>query len=212
VLVFAAVGLRVDRFDAAHPAPTQLMYALNADDNTARWLSAETTPQKWTSHYVSGKPAEVVATLPAFGAEKLLSGPAAAATIPAPQLTVESDVRSGDTRTMRLRLLPQRQVRLVTLHVGADAAVTAATVGGRRLPTDRTAGGPWGFGFVFHAPPATGIEIILSVRAQGPVTFRVMDASDGLSTLPGFVPRPPDVGIAGSHISEMLAVARTYTL
>ncbi|HEV7961793.1 MAG TPA: M28 family peptidase [Actinoplanes sp.] len=212
VLVFAAVGLRADRFDAAHPAPTQLMYALNADDNTARWLSAETRPQKWTSHYVSGKPAEVVDTLPAFGAEKLLSGPAAAAALPAPQLTVESDTRSGDTRTMRLRLLPQRQVRLATLHVGAEAAVTAATVGGRELPTNRTAGGPWGFGFVFHAPPATGIEIILSVRTQSPVTFRVMDASDGLGALPGFVPRPPDVGIAGSHISEMLAVARTYTL
>jgi hypothetical protein len=211
-LVFAAVGLRADRFDATHPAPTQLMYALNADDNTARWLSAETRPQKWTSHYVSGKPAEVVDTLPAFGAEKLLSGPAAAAALPAPQLTVESDSRSGDTRTMRLRLLPQRQVRLVTLHVGAEFTVTTATVDGRQLPTNRTTGGPWGFGFVFHAPPATGIEIIVSVRTQRPVRFRVMDASDGLGTLPGFVARPPDVGIAGSHISEMLAVARTYTL
>jgi hypothetical protein len=187
------------------------MYALNADDNTARWLSAETRPQKWTSHYVSGKPAAVLDTLPAFGTEKLLSGPAPAATLPAPLLTVESDTRAGDIRTMRLRLLPQRQVRLVTLHVGAEAAVTAATVGGRALPTDRTAGGPWGFGFVFHAPPATGIEIMVSVRTQSPVKFRVMDAGDGLGALPGFVPRPPDVGIVGSHFSEMLAVARTYT-
>ena len=210
-VVCTAVGLRVDRFDAAHPAPTQLMYALNADDNTARWLSAETKPQKWTSHYVSGKPVKVVATLPTFGEEELLAGPATAADLPAPQLTVESDTRSGDLRTMRLRLTPQRQVRLVTLHVGAAEEVTAATVGGRPVATDRTAGGPWGFGFVFHAPPAEGIEILLSVRTQGPVTFRAMDASDGLSGLPGFVARPPDVGIAGSHSSEMLAVARTYT-
>jgi hypothetical protein len=38
-----------------------------------------------------------------------------------------------------------------------------------------------------------------------------MDASDGLTALPGFKPRPADVGIAGTHSSEMLAVARTYS-
>ena len=210
-IVCTAVGLQVDRFDAAHPIPTQLMYALNADDNTARWLSSETTPQKWTSHYVSGKPVEVVATLPMFGEEKLLTGPAAAADLPAPRLVVEQETRSGDTRQLRLRLTPQRQVRLVTLHVGAGVEVTSATVGGRAIATDRTAGGPWGFGFVFHAPPAEGIEILLSVRAQTPVPLRAMDASDGLGGLPGFVARPPDVGVLGSHSSEMLAVARTYT-
>jgi len=212
VLVFAGVGLRADRFDAAHPAPTHLMYAMDADDNTARWLSTERRPQKWTSRYVSGKPVAVVDTLPALGDTKLLTGPATAGDLPAPRLTVESDTRSGDTRTMRLLLTPQRQVRFVTLHVGADAEVTAATVAGRTVATNRAAGGRWGFGFVFHAPPAGGIEILLSVRTQRPVTFRAMDASDGLAGLPGFVTRPSDVGIVGSHSSEILAVARTYTL
>ena len=31
--VFAGVGLAVDRFDADHPVPTHLMYALDADTN-----------------------------------------------------------------------------------------------------------------------------------------------------------------------------------
>jgi hypothetical protein len=39
-----------------------------------------------------------------------------------------------------------------------------------------------------------------------------MDASDGLSALPGFRARPAEVGIRGSHSSEMLAVARTHRL
>ena len=39
-----------------------------------------------------------------------------------------------------------------------------------------------------------------------------MDASDGLDALPGFRPRPPAVGVVGSHSSEMLAVARTYPI
>jgi hypothetical protein len=212
VVVLAGIGLRVDRFDAAHPVPTQLMYALNADDGTARWLSAEPKPQRWTSHYVHGTPVAVADTLPAFGRGKLRTGPATATTVPAPRLTVESDTRSGENRVLHLLLKPQRQARLVTLHVGAQTQVTAATVGGREVPTDRTTGGGWGFGFVFHAPPTEGIAVDLTVRTQAPVSFRVMDASDGLTALPGFVARPADVGVVGSHFSEMLAVARTYTL
>jgi hypothetical protein len=209
---FGAAGLATDRFDAAHPAPTQLMYALDTDSNSARWLTEEADPQPWTAQYVNGSPAEVTGTLPAFAGDKLITGPATAATLPAPQLTVVGDVRSGGTRAVRLRLLPQRAVRLVTLHVAADAGVTAAAVAGRPVPVDRTAGEGWGFGFVFHGPPPEGIEVTLTVRAQGPVRFRAMDASDGLGALPGFRPRPADVGIRGDHSSEMVAVARTYTV
>ena len=54
IVVFAGVGLRVDRFTPARPAPTELMYALDADTGQARWLSTESSPQKWTAQYVSG--------------------------------------------------------------------------------------------------------------------------------------------------------------
>jgi len=80
------------------------------------------------------------------------------------------------------------------------------------VPATAKPNGPWRFGFVFHAPPAAGIEITLTVKATGPVKFRAMDGSDGLSTLPGFHPRPPAVGVLGSHSSELLTVAKTYTL
>jgi hypothetical protein len=212
VIVFAAVGLRVDRFDRAHPAPTHLMYALDSDTGQARWLSGERSPQKWTAQYVSGSARAVTGTLPAFGSEKLLSGPATAAALPPPRVTLVAATTAGDTRTLRLRLLPQRPVRLVTLHVGAGTPVTAAVVGGRPVPVDRKAGAGWGFGVIFHAPPRSGVDVVLTVRGTGPVKLRAMDASDGLSGLPGFHPRPPDVGVLGSHSSEMVAVARTYTV
>ncbi|MEU4159609.1 M28 family peptidase [Actinoplanes sp. NPDC026670] len=204
-LVCTVTGLVVDRFDAEHPSLTHLMYALDADNGTARWLSEETTPQEWTSQYVEGDPVTVTDTLPAFGAEELRSGPAQAAALPAPALTLLSESRSGDERTMRLRLDPQRAVRFTTLHVSAE--VVSARIGSRTL-----AGGPSGWGFVFHAPPDEGIEISVTVRSAGPVTFRAMDGSDDLSALPGFQPRPPGVGVLGSHSSELVAVAKTYTL
>ncbi|WP_250028741.1 M28 family peptidase [Paractinoplanes maris] len=206
VLVCAGAGLVTDRFDAERPAPTQLMYALDADTGTARWISDESDVQQWTSQYVSGRPHRVDDTLPAFGPGPVRTGEAQPADLPAPKLTVESDTRSGDSRTLTLRLEPQRPVRLVTLHVPGAVEVESATVEGRPVPVHSP-----DFGFAFHAPPAAGIAVTLTLKATGPVRFRAMDAGDGLSGLPGFRPRPSGVGIVGSHTSEMLAVAKTYT-
>lgn len=209
VIVLSAVGLRVDRFDPAHPSLTHLMYALDADNNTAQWVSGEPKVQKWTSQYVSGDLHRAEKSMPWLGTEKVRTGPAQAAPLPAPDLVLEHDGRSSDTRTMTLRLIPQRPVRLAGLNLPAGTPVLAVTVQGRPVPV---APGTEGFGFVFHAPPAGGIEINVTVRANGPMTLQVMDGSDGLGDLPGFRPRPADVGIVGSHTSELCAVAKTYSL
>ncbi|WP_045745259.1 M20/M25/M40 family metallo-hydrolase [Actinoplanes rectilineatus] len=211
-LVFTATGLAVDRFDAKHPSLTHLMYALDADTNTARWLSEESEPQEWTTRYVTQEPAEVAATLPAFGPELLRTGPAPAASLPAPAVTLVSQAPSAGGRTLNLLVEPQRTARFVTLHVAAATTVTAATVGGRAVETGTVAGGGWGFGFVFHAPPAEGVQVTLTVQGTGPVQLRAMDASDDVSAMPGFQPRPAGVGVMGSHSSEMVAVAKSYTI
>ncbi|MFY1596625.1 M28 family peptidase [Micromonospora sp. WMMD737] len=210
-VVLAGVGLAVDRFDAAHPAPTHLMYALDAGTGQARWLSHEEDPQPWTDGYVDG--VTEVADFPGLGDAELRAGPAQAADLPAPKLEVLADTTAGTERTLRLRLVPQRQVRLTTLHVdAATATVLRAEVAGRAVPVEAREG-RWGFGLVFHAPPPEGIEVTLTVTPKaGQVALRAMDASDGLDALPGFRPRPPGVGVVGSHSSEMLAVARTYPL
>ncbi|SCL62249.1 M28 family peptidase [Micromonospora peucetia] len=210
-VVLAGTGLAVDRFDATHPAPSHLMYALDAGTGQARWLSHEENPQPWTDGYVDG--VTEVADFPGLGDAELRAGPAQAANLPAPKLEVLADTTAGTERTLRLRLVPQRQVRLTTLHVDTETAtVLRAEVAGRPVPVEGGAG-RWGFGVVFHAPPPEGVEVTLTVAPKaGQVALRAMDASDGLDALPGFRPRPPDVGIVGSHSSEMLAVARTYPL
>ncbi|MEU9737889.1 M28 family peptidase [Micromonospora chersina] len=211
-VVLAGVGLAVDRFDAAHPVPTHLMYALDTGTGTARWLSHEDDPQPWTDGYVDGT-VSVADDFPGLGDGELRAGPAQAADLPAPKLETLSDTRSGDLRVLRVRVVPQRPVRLLTLHVDTSTAeVRSATVAGRDVPV-KARDGRWGFGVVFHAPPPEGVEVTLTlVPKAGQVNLRAMDASDGLGGLPGFRARPADVGVVGSHSSEMLAVARTYPL
>jgi len=210
VIVFSVVGLSVDRFDRNHPALTQLMYALDADDNSAEWVSDETSVQKWTSQYVSGQLHQISDSLPFFGPEKVRTGQAQPAGIPAPKLTVEKDEPATGGRRLTLRLTPQRPVRLVTLHVEGTTPVLAAEVQGQSITPANRKNQKWGWGFVFHAPPTGGVEVTLTIRTVGPVTFRVMDGSDGFSGVPGFHERPSGVGVVGSHTSELLAVAKTY--
>jgi len=54
--------------------------------------------------------------------------------------------------------------------------------------------------------------ITLTFDTTRPVPLRAMAGSDGLDGLPGFQPRPPGVGVEGSHTSELVLVAKTYTL
>ncbi|MEV0157621.1 M28 family peptidase [Micromonospora sp. NPDC050686] len=215
-VVLAAVGLAVDRFDAAHPVPTHLMYALDTNTGQARWLSHEDDPQPWTDRYVDGR-VGVADEFPALGDGELRAGPAPAADLPAPKLEVLADTTSASgERTLRLRLIPKRPVRLTSLHVEmstlGSAGVLSAGVAGVpvEIPVSHRDEGGW-WGVVFHAPPPEGVEITLTLDQRGDrVTLRAMDASDGLAGLPGFQARPADVGIVGSHSSEMLAVAHTY--
>jgi hypothetical protein len=197
-----AAGLAANPVDAAHPAPTHLMYALDADTGQARWYTDEDDPQDWTARYTPDAPRPPDGFV-VLGEEPLHSGPAPAAPLPAPTVTVTGSSPAAGSRTVRLRITPQRTVRLLALAAPA-ATVTRAVVAGRDVDIrDR-------FAAVLHAPPADGVEIVLEVPGTGPVPLRVIDASTGLGGLPGFVPRPPGVGIAGSHSAEMVMVGRTY--
>ena len=203
-VAFTAVGLTVDRFDARHPAPTQLMYALDADTTTAYWVSQQTDPAGWAAHFVTGT-TDLSAEFPLLSGT-VTTGPAKPAALPSPTLTVDADSTAGGTRSLTLTVHPQRSVRLVDL-TAPGVTVRSAVVQGRSMPVPDK-----GFHLLFHAPPPGGVTVRLVVDGTGPVRFRVMDGSDGLSALPGFVSRPPGVGVQGSHISELVLVARTVTV
>ncbi len=197
-------GLVANTFDAERPAPAHLLYALDADAGEARWLSKD-DPGPWTRQYVSDR-ADVAAAYPVLHGE-LTAGPAQAAPLPAPEVTVVADTTAGPERVVDLVLRPQRPVRLLALRVDG-AQVLRATVVGREV--DPADDGP--FGVVVHAPPAGGVPVTLVLAGGDNPTLWVGDGSDGLAGLPGFMPRPPEVGIAGSHSSELVLVSRTVPL
>lgn len=205
-LVFTGIGLRVDHFDANHPAPAELAYILDTDTGQARWVSTDAQPGDWVRQYLT----ETGDAADTFGLVHgpVSVGPAPVADLPAPQVSVVGDRTTGDRRTLTLRVASRRDARLLYLNM-AGIPVVRATFQGRQVPPEELVGG---LSVVFHAPPPDGLQVELELDSTGPAAVRVLDGSDGLDDLPGFTPRPVGVGIAGSHISEMAFVAGTYTL
>lgn len=202
------IGLATDTFDARHPEPTQLMYALDADSGQAFWASQQSHPAGYLKHYLTGT-RDLSAQFPVLWGGTA-SGPATAADLPAPDVTVESSTEHGATRTVTFKVRSLREARLINLYAPDITVVGASVRAGsvsRDLPVDAH-----GFYLLFHAPPADGITVTLEITGSGPATIRVMDGSDGLNGLPGFVPRPSGVGVQGSHTSELVLVARTATV
>jgi hypothetical protein len=176
-VALVVTGLVVNRFDAVQPAPAQLMYVLDADTGRARWLSTEQDPGRWTSQFVHGQePTDDL--VPVLDGE-LAAGPAPAAPLPAPDVTLQAS-RGGPPapeRTVTVMLRPQRPVRLMGFRVDGDR-VLRATVAGRELDPARV-GPP--FGAIVHAPPPDGVRVTLVLAGTGEARLRVIDGSDGLA-------------------------------
>ena len=202
-------GLLVDTFDARHPVPSQLVYAQDDDSGKAWWVSTEDEPGAYTSRYVD-REGDLPVEFPYLDG-RLALGDAEPADLPAPELTVTDDTRSGDRRRLEVTVAPQRDVRLLALEVRTDGGtVLAAEAQGRAVP--EAALGSGRLLVTFHAPPEEGVRFTVEVTGGGGVTLRAVDGSDGLDGLPGFQPRPDDVDAAGTHSSDLVVVSRSTVL
>ncbi|WP_166846603.1 M28 family peptidase [Isoptericola sp. BMS4] len=214
-VVALVTGFAVDRFDADHPEPTRLAYALDADSGEALWVSDEASPSDWTAQYVGHRDDLSSAFPPLHG--DVWTGPADAADLPAPEVRVVADETAGGERTVTLRVTPGEGAPVGTAgalrYVELDSAdggarVLAAELEGREVPV-----GPRGvLDTRFYAPGPDGFEAVVTVPAGDELDLRVVAAGGGLEGLPGFVDRPVGVGVAGSHTSELVLVARTVVL
>ena len=207
----AAIGLSVDRFDTAHPVPSQLAYALDRDTGRAWWASTESAPGAYTSRYVGGH-GTLPVDFPYLAGKELATGRAQVADLPAPAVAPVSDAIVGGKRVLTVRVTPQRTgVRLLALDLSvAGGTVTRAQAAGRAVPDPAL--GRDHLSITFHAPPADGLQVTYTLEGKGVASLRVTDGSDGLSGLPGYQPRPDDVDAAGTHSSDLVLVSATTSL
>src|SRR5215218_1109623 len=161
-LALFVAGLRIDTFDDEHPRQTRLLYALDADQEQAWWLSADPDPPPWTDRYVDTERMddERFPDSPSLSlASSYYSGPASVARIEPPDVTVRRSERNGETREVRLRITPAGASRLTLYADTRSHTVLAAKVDGinvEEAPGQREDTDPSRWGFVFHGGPPEG--------------------------------------------------------
>ncbi|WP_433435631.1 M20/M25/M40 family metallo-hydrolase [Nonomuraea sp. CA-141351] len=203
-------GLATDGFDADDPLRTHLAYVMDADSETANWVSADPEPPAWTRKYVSGH--DTTKLPPGYTrGTSLWTGPAPAIRAAEPRVTVLS--RDGDT--VKLRVSAGRAARSVTLRVERPiTGATAAAAGMTPVSVDVTGtrANTWPGEVRFRGLPGTGAEITLRVPRADRFRVTAIAETDGFQQVPGFVPRPAGVVAATREDGDLVAVTRTYTI
>jgi hypothetical protein len=196
LLLFAIGGL-VTRYSSAHPKPSVIIYALDADTRKALWAATTNRLDPWTAQYVgtSTVGGKLAGFFPDWLPFEFLQHEAPVVPLPPPQTDVLENSVAADVRTLRLRIISQRHARVVSVEV-PDSQVVDGWVQDRKLgqPMDSrwNKRGKWAFDYV--NPPPNGIELRLQVNGAGPVKLFILDHTIGLPDIPhaSFSPRPSD--------------------
>ncbi|MDQ3151619.1 MAG: hypothetical protein M3R63_07860, partial [Actinomycetota bacterium] len=199
-------GLVVDRPDPAHPQRADLAYLLDVDTGTAHWVSRDLAPAPWTVRYVPAGPAEPGPALPWAGVEPVRSGPAPVLALPAPAITPQP----RDDGAVEVVITSPRGAR--TLGVRTDVGITEVevTLAGQAPVTLPLAGQPADLRIL--DVPADGVRVLLRPATPGPMRLDVRDETIGLTAIPGYVPRPPELSRSSRPDGDALVITRTTVL
>jgi hypothetical protein len=178
-------GNAASGYDAAHPRPDTLFYALNADSGEASWATLDPELDQWTKQFLGGDTKErtLEDLLSGGGSTKILTSPAPVAPLKPPEVELLGQEANGPTRTLRLHLASPRGAWRAFLLPGAGVEILGWGLNGKSPPEvgDES--------FTFTALPPEGVDLSVKVRASGPVRFTVVDQTIGLPRIPG-VPLP----------------------
>jgi hypothetical protein len=205
-VIVAATGLVVDRPDAAHPAASHLAYVLDADRGRAYWVSADREPAGWTGGYVHDRTNDGLP--PGYAHGELWTGRAPALDLAAPEV----EIRDRTDGTVTLRVASGRAASRLTLRLDAPVTEVTATAPDHEPVTvevEGTRSQGWPAEIRFRDLPAEGVELTVHTRAT---KLTALDETRGLTEVPGFRPRPPELTAGPHDDGDLVSVARTFDL
>jgi PQQ enzyme repeat len=196
-LLLFVMGAKVTHYSSAHPKPSDIIYALDADTGKALWASRTDRPDSWTAQYVGTSPVrtKLVNFIPDWLPFQFLQRNAPAAPLQPPQANVLENTLAGDVRTLRVHLTSPRHARVISVEL-PDNQIIDGWVQDQKLgqPSDSrwNTNGKWAFNYANL--PSEGIDLRLQIKGTGAVKLVIIDHTIGLPAIPGanFLPRPAD--------------------
>lgn len=205
-MVCLGCGVALAGFSSEHPRPDSIVYSLNADDNSAVWISYDRKPDDWTRQFFGdNKPAlQPLPNYLAGLARPLISAGTPALPLLPPVIENVEHKQEGGLHRLKLRLRSQRKAETLYLRFPDDVQPVAAKVAGRDVAVHKGSR----FGVTLYAMGDEGVELELTVTAPSALSFWIMDRSYGLPV--NTQPRPSN--IIGMDGSDATYVCRKYVL
>ena len=203
-ILFLAIGSWTSGFDATHPRPNNLFYALEGSTGKAFWLSTDEDLDRWTRTFFPGD--AVQRKVPEIFGDRhwqFWAAPAPVFALPAPAVEVLADNITAGTRKINLQIRSLRHAPEFDVYV-EGTEVLSSQVQGRIF--SQTLLREWrldAFGIAQE-----GLNIELKVKAGAPFKIRVIDFSFALPPA-DFPPRPADMIPQPFGLSDTTAVVRT---
>jgi hypothetical protein len=184
-------GMATSGFDAEHPRPNSIAYELDADADTARWVSLDPRIDEWTAQFFPDDPARGE-----YAVDTGVMAPAFVAQAPVVEvaevtLTELEDTTGEGVRTVTFRLDSPREAAQLETRITADGEIIAATIDGTSLDLTGYALATEGtLQFGYAGVTRDGVEVTLSVGSAAPVRVEVSEITYGLPEVPGMVIEP----------------------
>jgi hypothetical protein len=206
-LISLGVGIYSSHHTKEHPRHDTVLYSLNADDNSATWISFDHSVDDWTAQFFPKQPPDSKPAPNYLGgsSRKVLSASATAQRLPPPQAEIETNEKSGDVYRIKMKVRSQRDASAIYLKFGTDSQPLSVRVGAREFAFGP---GPGSTALSLYAIGAQGIELELTIQARSGVSFWLVDQSTGLPMEAR--PRPSD--FMASDGSDVTFVCRKYSL
>ena len=188
------VGTLTAGFDARHPSPDSILYALNADTGKAIWESGDEAPDAWTAQFL-GADAKTGSVADYLLDSKALYNEAPKVALATPNVALLDGGKRDAVRTLRMRITAPPKANLIVVTADADAQVVGATVNGKRVAEETLHdGGIPAWTLNYWNPPSEGVDLTLEVKGTEPLTVTARAGTPGLPTIPGkaYRDRPPD--------------------
>ncbi|HLX05261.1 MAG TPA: M20/M25/M40 family metallo-hydrolase, partial [Candidatus Binatus sp.] len=213
VLAIAMIikGNAASNFDASQPHPDSIFYFQDTDRARARWVSLDSRPDRFTAqffqHHVHGgwlpklaglatretpnaNLASISGDFAYLNRGRTTEGDAPLINAAPPELKVLDDSTTVGVRTVKVHIASARKASIVWMSVPVGVTVLGSSIDGRSAGdriTDGWSGWYWG-------APLGGFDLTLQLATPAPFVVTVIDQTDGLPEMPGFVikPRPVD--------------------
>jgi hypothetical protein len=223
-LGLVGAGMATAGYGPNRPRGDSIFYALDADNKSAFWGSADPGPDNWTSQFLHGSPGKGNLTELGIGPRPTIETPTLVLNLDTPSLTDVEDSVQGGRRHLAfdLHFAPGTALVWVSLknaHVFSSAINGKPVSGGgdkgaALLGASKAAQQAREWVLIYAAPPQEGLRVQLEMDSGDSPSIQVAQDSSGLPSIPELVVWPRPTGIMPTQwwppLDSSTVVTRTF--